>query len=528
MRKRVLPLMLTVLALVMCLALAASAAEVSYSDKKWENGRYDATLANMAGRRLYVYGIVDSENEVGTDADIELRTEEMPTRLEIANMLYRICGDGAETSPSPFTDVPEEYIPAVNWLYSVGVTKGISKTQFGVSDLTEYQLFVMLSRLLGWQTENETEIYSLAGEAGLLPEGDFSRGKLFLTLCNLLDKYYSDAKMAKRPQISVPYTVTVTASSYEDAQAKIKTALEYAPTRVTVRFTDNCPDDERDALYEFYLIGEINRTKPLSDDEIPLIYCFKPEYDGCYGLDYERKPEYDRAALIESRSAIDARVANGEISPAEGIYNKEFLDYELRGTKAAFTIKIYKYADAFAAYADSSDWLRYFEEEAYCGAVADFVEKYIEPVKRAGLSENQRALEATVIVRKLASYDYDEYRDIINAGYSTHPNSHNIIGFLTDHKIVCDGYSTVYQWILLYLDIPCFKVIGDTSGGAHAWNKVRIDGTWYNVDVTWMESSGRYYFLKSDDFFAANGHKFADEALLRCFASELSYISSTH
>lgn len=74
---------------------------------------------------------------------------------------------------------------------------------------------------------------------------------------------------------------------------------------------------------------------------------------------------------------------------------------------------------------------------------------------------------------------------------------------------VCDGLSKAYSLMCNIEGIECIRVVGtggSTSPDAgHAWNKVKIDGSWYIVDCTWGDASfeGREmatheYFLKTD------------------------------
>ncbi|MCR4598989.1 MAG: hypothetical protein K5678_08155 [Acetatifactor sp.] len=60
------------------------------------------------------------------------------------------------------------------------------------------------------------------------------------------------------------------------------------------------------------------------------------------------------------------------------------------------------------------------------------------------------------------------------------------------HLCVCDGYSQGYVYLLQQLGVMAAVVIGPVSNagadgqmGLHAWNIVRIDGRWYEVDTTW-------------------------------------------
>ena len=49
--------------------------------------------------------------------------------------------------------------------------------------------------------------------------------------------------------------------------------------------------------------------------------------------------------------------------------------------------------------------------------------------------------------------------------------------------------------------IPAVYVSGFAGNGRHAWSKVKLDGQWYNVDVTWNDyGGGRRYFARSDAF----------------------------
>uniref|UniRef100_UPI002630A7A7 transglutaminase domain-containing protein n=1 Tax=Intestinimonas sp. TaxID=1965293 RepID=UPI002630A7A7 len=46
----------------------------------------------------------------------------------------------------------------------------------------------------------------------------------------------------------------------------------------------------------------------------------------------------------------------------------------------------------------------------------------------------------------------------------------------------CDNFSRALNEIVGAAGIPCYQVKGDVRDGAHAWNHVLIDGTWYALD----------------------------------------------
>lgn len=75
---------------------------------------------------------------------------------------------------------------------------------------------------------------------------------------------------------------------------------------------------------------------------------------------------------------------------------------------------------------------------------------------------------------------------------------------LFDGEGVCEGYALTALLMLQSLDIDVKYIMGDTDGGLHAWNLVKIDGQWKHLDTTWNDpvpdqgNSVRYdYFLVS-------------------------------
>lgn len=72
----------------------------------------------------------------------------------------------------------------------------------------------------------------------------------------------------------------------------------------------------------------------------------------------------------------------------------------------------------------------------------------------------------------------------------------------TKGRGICMSYALAYQRLMQEMNIPCIYI----KGKNHAWNMVKINSVWYNVDVTWDDAKGGYrYFLKADKDFP--GHK---------------------
>ena len=81
---------------------------------------------------------------------------------------------------------------------------------------------------------------------------------------------------------------------------------------------------------------------------------------------------------------------------------------------------------------------------------------------------------------------------------------------LTTGSMVCQGYALLTYKVMWSAGIPCRIITGVSQQENHAWNIVKLNGVWYDLDTTWDaadEIGGvmRWdYFLKSEDDFV--GH----------------------
>ena len=92
---------------------------------------------------------------------------------------------------------------------------------------------------------------------------------------------------------------------------------------------------------------------------------------------------------------------------------------------------------------------------------------------------------------------YDKKANMNQSAYSA----------LVNKKTICAGYSRAFQYIMIQLHIPTYYCVG-ISNVNHAWNIVKLDDGYYNVDLTWDTSDiTRYkYFNKTDSDFTSS-HK---------------------
>ncbi|MDO5294205.1 MAG: FN3 associated domain-containing protein [bacterium] len=57
-----------------------------------------------------------------------------------------------------------------------------------------------------------------------------------------------------------------------------------------------------------------------------------------------------------------------------------------------------------------------------------------------------------------------------------------------EHKTVCAGYAAAFSILCNAIDIDTTVVTSET----HAWNNIRLNGSWYNIDCTWDDLDGAY------------------------------------
>ena len=74
-------------------------------------------------------------------------------------------------------------------------------------------------------------------------------------------------------------------------------------------------------------------------------------------------------------------------------------------------------------------------------------------------------------------------------------DSHDIIahendayGAIVDGKAVCEGYSRAFQLLCNKMGLDCVCIAGIADDIGHEWNCVKLDGEWYQVDVTWNDN----------------------------------------
>lgn len=122
-------------------------------------------------------------------------------------------------------------------------------------------------------------------------------------------------------------------------------------------------------------------------------------------------------------------------------------------------------------------------------AKEQFERKADEIIEGASALGSDYEKEKYVYKELLECVEYDDTAKLHQSPYSA----------LVYGKSVCAGYARAFQYIMLELGVPTYYCTGETQG--HAWNIIKLDGGYYNVDVSRgdTKSSSERYFNRTDE-----------------------------
>ena len=108
----------------------------------------------------------------------------------------------------------------------------------------------------------------------------------------------------------------------------------------------------------------------------------------------------------------------------------------------------------------------------------------LENISNGSIFEKELKLH-DILGKNVKYYEYENVNDIPHY-------AHTIYGAFVQKTAVCDGLSKSMQVLLDKVDISSIVVTGKLNNESHAWNMVKLDNEWYNLDITSNKSIKEY------------------------------------
>lgn len=203
---------------------------------------------------------------------------------------------------------------------------------------------------------------------------------------------------------------------------------------------------------------------------------------------------YDK--LTEEQKKIYEAIANGVVNFRDEFsvkdYSPEDKDSFANETSAAIEAFINDHPEVFYLRAEYSTYIVNGLNENIGYIKLNYTEDSKESVEekykiiKAKVDEyvNEFSSLPTMYEKELAVHDKFAYSVEYYKEDEIPRKYHTIEGSLVENVGVCDSFSKSLQIIYDKLGIDSIIVLGQTSGGPHAWNLVRLDDGWYHVDLT--------------------------------------------
>lgn len=141
-----------------------------------------------------------------------------------------------------------------------------------------------------------------------------------------------------------------------------------------------------------------------------------------------------------------------------------------------------------------SEYTICMDAEGYVSAIEVTYDRSREQAEQETAAVEQRIAEIIAGVEN-GWTDYDKalyFHDsiILNCQYDNGAdNPYSAYGCLIEGRAVCEGYAKAMQLLCTRAGLKCLPVAGKAYDGGtvqpHLWNKVRLDGEWVNIDLTW-------------------------------------------
>jgi hypothetical protein len=441
--------------------------------------------------------------------------DRVPTRLEVAVMLIRLLGKEKQVKQGyyshPFTDVPAWANNYVGYMYQNKLTKGIGGSRFGSTDLISARHFItFVLRSVGYEENkdfSQETVMNKAKELGLLSEAEasalnksglFLRGDMFAITYNalkikikgssatLLDKLVNTDGFIFKPAARALGLYT------SDLAAELGNPEDYGkPLTENGYVAENSED----------MFRLLRRTLYLFEDTVSIDVS---SYNGNATEDFEGA--FNRALKA--------------VTEITGISNfASSWKWNLRSDSQSLKVCLtYRYSKN-----------EYNRKKRNVTAALNKARHIAAGNISADMSDYEKEKILHDYIVNNTRYDYKNYLN-----HTLSEESFEEYGCLVLGTAVCEGYSETMKMLCDLSGIECMIVTGETNNNgrweSHSWNIVKIDGSYYHLDVTnddpITDNDDKiltyYYFNLSDDEMA-HENRWDRSAYPECTSSKNGY-----
>lgn len=245
----------------------------------------------------------------------------------------------------------------------------------------------------------------------------------------------------------------------------------------------------------------------VSENEIPL--ALSDDFDKEDYMSVDSAADFLRKNMVNRKTNISVKVRSSLTDPNKLVEELLSAVYEENGASAQegdYLRQCVLSRGASLNYytVDSDMYYTIALEFTYCSNrtqeeyVTSNVKRIVSSLGLVSKQDDEKVKLVYDYVTSHVTYDYQS---------SGNPQAHSAYNALAKGKAVCQGYSSLVYRLLREAGVPVRVITGTSKGQNHAWNIVKLNGMWYNLDATWDSTLAggndqKYeYFLKSNQDF---------------------------
>lgn len=222
--------------------------------------------------------------------------------------------------------------------------------------------------------------------------------------------------------------------------------------------------------------------------------------------DYKEFCEIVKSSIINYDTSVAIRVKNYD----ESIYNIDLIkeiEFSTGAETFEYNIKELRVKEYGVLNPIMKIDFKYINDPKELKRKDDIVDKKVKEIVSKVIKKDMKDYEKEKVLQdylvKNCKYDKDSF----NKGIFNKNN--DAYSALINKFSMCQGYSQAMKKLLNEAGIECKLVFGtiidekekDKKKLGHAWNMVKIDGSYYHLDVTWNDTEKNHKEYNRYDFF---------------------------